>query len=179
MAPYLAGELRAIARDVFWASSLVALADTVADLSWVEPTTALLSLFEPYVDQWDWVGPTSQGPLARPAARLLSLAGDHARADEIFARALRSSSSASAPVYEAHTYLDWGRAQCARSSADNRLKGHDMEPDGWLRAVDWSWSSSSRARISPGTLHDPGCPTSALKKICVSPSGARRSTLHH
>lgn len=125
VAPYLENVLRVMTGDLFWATSLAIVADTVADLRWLEPTTSLLSLLEPYVDQWDWVSPASQGPLSRPVARLLSLAGDHARADEVFARALRSSSSASAPVYEAHTHFDWGRAQHARSSTDDRSNGRD------------------------------------------------------
>jgi hypothetical protein len=126
VAPYLEDDLRAITRDVFWASCLEGLADTVADLNWSEPSSLLISRLEGYADQWDWVGPSSHGPIARPVARLLSLSGDHSRADEFFALSLNTSSSMATPVYKAHTYLDWGRAACDRHTKEDRVRGREL-----------------------------------------------------
>jgi DNA-binding SARP family transcriptional activator len=107
---YQAVDPGGVVRNVFWACSLSLIADTVADLEWVEPAFTLFELLDPYAEQWDWVGPTSNGPIARVVGRLANLLGNQIRADGCFQRALSMSETMGSPLYVAHTRLDWGRA---------------------------------------------------------------------
>jgi len=126
IAPWVENDFGSIVRDVFWLNIVASVADTICDLEWREPVATLLALLEPYADQWDWTSPPSLGPVARPVAKLLSMAGQQQRSDELFARAVRSAEEAESPLYAAHAVLDWGRALSGSAGADAQARATEL-----------------------------------------------------
>ena len=110
-----------IHRNVFWMCTLSLIADTLGDLNWVEPARPLSMLIRRYAGQWDWIGPASNGPVARAAARLSVLVEDDATADALFRQAVSISEAMKSPLYLAHLHLDWGRALALRPGPHAKL----------------------------------------------------------
>jgi DNA-binding SARP family transcriptional activator len=111
-----------IHRNVFWMCTLSLIADTLGDINWVEPAPTLSVLIGRYAAQWDWIGPTSNGPVARVAARLSVLVEDDATADALFRQAVSISEAMRSPLHLAHSHLDWGRALALRPGPHAKLE---------------------------------------------------------
>jgi len=114
-----------IDRNVFWMCTLSLIADTLGDINWVEPALTLSELLRRYAGQWDWIGPTSNGPVARSAARLSVLVEDDGAADALFRQAVSISEAMRSPLHLAHSHLDWGRALVLRPGPHAKLEARD------------------------------------------------------
>ena len=115
VAPYIERDCVDFHWGIYWVTSMELLADTVADLDWTEAANSMVVHLRPWAAQWDFVAPSSNGPVARPLGRLLATMGSDEEADQKFRLSLDISEAVNSPLHIAHTCLDWGRALVSRS----------------------------------------------------------------
>ena len=121
---YVDDQFRSIRRDLFWMTCMCTIADTISDLVWTDAARGILPLLVPYSRQWDWVGPTSNGPVALSVARLANVVGDFDLADSCFSTSLELARDFRSPLYEARTFLDLARALGARLGMNKNSQGY-------------------------------------------------------
>jgi len=110
--------------DAMWLCWTTCAADSIAELEWTQAADALLARLRPFADQWAGAGLPSFGPVARAAARLAALIGHFDEAQHFFTKAEATCSALDAPVFLAHTHLDWGRALTSAPGQEERGRAH-------------------------------------------------------
>jgi tetratricopeptide (TPR) repeat protein len=100
-----------IPRDGDWLIAMTLLADTAAELHDARRSEKLYELLLPYRDLNVVIGLAAVclGSAARFLGRLATAMGRHAEAEEHFERALEGNAALNAPVFLAHTQLDYAR----------------------------------------------------------------------
>jgi len=116
------GDFADLPWDATWLNWTTCAADSIAELEWAQAADAVLPRLRPFVDQWAGWGLPSFGPVARAAARLAALIGAVDEAEQLFTKAEATCIALDAPLFLAHTYLDWGRALAQATDGDEHSR---------------------------------------------------------
>jgi class 3 adenylate cyclase len=106
-------------RDSTWLFGLMAAARTLDELGESRGAAELLELLSPYVDQLEYLGPASAGPVAIAVAVLEALLGRRDEADDHFALAVSLAERMRAVEFAADARITWAGMLAQSSSASD------------------------------------------------------------
>jgi hypothetical protein len=116
--PHVESGFAMFPRDHIWLASVSSTVLTMFLCDLAQNADVAFEMLWPYRDQYEFLGPSSAGPVAEALAQLASLLGRDAVADELFQQAVATNRAMRAPTFLARAELNWARALLRRPSPD-------------------------------------------------------------
>jgi class 3 adenylate cyclase len=116
--PHVEAGLALFPRDHIWLASTTNAANAMFLCDLAQSADVAFEMLLPFREYYEFLGPSSAGPVAEALAQLASLLGRDAAADELFQQAIATNESMRAPGFLARAELNWARAILRRPSPD-------------------------------------------------------------